>query len=354
VGNQRFIAAKASQMSRQEWNDVVLKAEEGTFFHSYDWSKVLTDYGTREERYEPRHIFIRNHETSELVGILPLLFTAKHRLVSLPYGDYGGPCISPNVNRAEVLEVIFNEVERIAQKEAKIIFIKSPPQDYLQWLSLHGYIKTPENYTFILPTQRETLDSLWEKFHRGPKQCVRRAKKKGIAVEEAFQQDLIKEYYGIYVENMKRLGASIRPISFFETLWNLLAERRLMKLFLATYQGEYIAGVIAFPWKNTLHLYANASLEEFRDSGSNYIVCYAAVEWAFRNKFDVDFGLSPLDKNSGLYQFKERWGGASKLLFSASKNYMGATDRLSMWALKNVLSKHLPRRVKKLVRALRS
>jgi predicted N-acyltransferase len=354
VSNQRFIAAQMRQISREEWNDVVLKAEEGTFFHTYDWSKVLADYGRKEARYRPRHILIKDQETDRLVGILPLLLTRKHRLISLPYGDYGGPCIDQSVNRRDVLEVMFNEVEEIAKEEARITFLKSLPREYLDWLCLRGYTKTPENYTFILSIRHATLDSLWRKFERSPRQCVRRAQKKGVTVEEAVKKDLMKEYYNIHVETMKRLGALVRPFLFFEILWDVLAKRGLMKLFLAKYEGKYIAGIIAFPWKRTLHLYANASLKEYQKLGSNYILCYAAIEWAFKHNFDIDFGLSPLNKNSGLYQFKKRWGGTPRLLFSASKNYSIITNLLlSIWLLRKSLSRRLPKNVKRVAKMLR-
>jgi len=353
VGNQRFTATQINQICREEWNDVVSKAEEGTFFHTYDWSKVLTDYGKKGGVYSPRHILIKDQETDRFVGILPLLLTKKHRLISLPYGDYGGPCIDPNVNRGDVLEIMFNEIEEIAKKEVKITFLRSLPPEYLEWLCLHGYTKTPQNYTFILSTRDATLDSIWRKFHRSPRQGVRRARKKGVTVEEAVQKGLMKEYYQIYVENMKRLGASIRPFLFFETLWDILAEKGLMRLLLAKYEGKYVAGIISFPWKGTLHLYANASLKEYQNLGSNYILCYAALEWAFKHKFDIDFGISPLNKNSGLYQFKERWGGTPKLLFSASKNYTAMTNLLlSIWLLRKSLSRRLPENIKKFAKML--
>jgi len=354
MGTERFVATHAGRISREEWNDVALKAEEGTFFHTYDWSRVLTDYGKKEESYYPRHILIRDEETGRLVSVLPLLLTKKRRLVSLPFGDYGGPCINPEVKREDVLKIMFEEVEQIARREAKIVFLKSLPQEYLDWLCLHGYSKTPENYTFLLSTRDITWNSLWSKLHRSPKQNVRRAQKKGIAVEEAFHKDSMKEYYQIYSENAERTEASIRPFNFFETLWDVLAQRGLIKLFLAKCEGKYVAGVIAFPWKRTLHLYANASLQEYQNFGSNYILCNAAIEWAFNYKYDVDFGLSPLDKNSGLYQFKKRWGGTPKLLFSASKSYTAMPNFLSFWFLRQTLSRHLPKNIRKLIKGLKT
>lgn len=341
------------QVNREEWNSVVLKAEEGTFFHTYDWSKILTDYGKKGGGYSPRHILIRDQQTDRLVAILPLFLTKKRRLVSLPSGDYGGPCIDPSVNRRDVLEIMFNEVEEIAKKEAQTTFLKSIHHEYHEWLCLHGYTKTPENYTFILSTRDATLDSLWRKFHESPRRGVKRAQKKGVTVEEVVQKDLMKEYYHIYAENMKRLGASIRSFFFFEVLWDVLAERKLMKLFLAKYQGDYIAGMICFPWKRTLHLYSNAFLKEYENLGSNHILYYEAIQWTFEHKFDFDLGLSPLNKNSGLYQFKERWGGTPKLLFSASKSYTIATNLLlSVWLLRKSLSRRLPKKVKKFAKML--
>jgi lipid II:glycine glycyltransferase (peptidoglycan interpeptide bridge formation enzyme) len=248
---------------------------------------------------------------------------------------------------------MFTKVEEIAKKEARTTFLKSLPHEYLQRLRLHHYTNTPENYTFILPTRNATLDALWRQFKRSPRQGINRAQKKGLTIEEGTEADLMTEYYHIHVETMTRLGAPIRPFPFFETLWNVLAEKGFMKLLLAKYEGTYVAGIIAFPWKETIHLYANASLQEYQRLSSNYILCYAAIKWASQHQFDVDFGLSPLDPNSGPYRFKEQWGGTPKLLFSTSKHYSITPQILrSVWQLRKKFAQRVPENVKKFAKRL--
>jgi len=320
------IVTHMSLSDRQKWNNIVLKAEEGTFFHSFEWSNILEKYGEKSGFFSSRHIIVEDEDKGEFVGVLPLFLDKRsqsHKLSSLPYGDYGGPCVISQVKKEEVLKQIFKECEQTAKKEAPEVLLKSLPENYLHWLSSnYKYVKTPYHYTFLLSLNGVTKQELWNKFRRDTKRGVKKAQEMGIIIEEATKKELMKEYYQIYLATMERLEASVRPYEFFETLLDTLTVNGHLNVLLAKDQDTFIAGLISISWRKKLHIFGNVSLPESQKLRPNDLLYYTVINWAIETGHQfVDFGLAPLEQGSGLYQFKKRWGGTPKLLYLSSRNY---------------------------------
>lgn len=323
MGSDRFNLVQMGTADREQWNNVVLASSEGTFFHTFDWSEVIKRYGEKTSSFVPRHVFVVDKRSGEIVGTLPLFLDKRHRiLISLPFGDYGGPCIAPNVNKNEVLRLSFQQVTETARREADEIHLKSLPKNYSNWFRDHHFSLTPLMYTFILPIHGLAMDHLWKNFRRDTRRGIKKAEKEGLVVEEAQEKESMKEYYHVYSISMKHIGASVRPFTFFTVLWDTLSQRKLLNIFLARYQNECIAGLIFFSWKGRLHIYGNVSLPGFRNLRPNDLLYHETIRWGVERKLRVvDFGLTPLNSDSGLYQFKKRWGGSPTLLFLTSKKY---------------------------------
>jgi len=327
MNKDRLVVLQTSTADREQWNNLAFKASEGTFFHSFDWSEVIRIYGEKTGFFVPRHVFVVNKEFNEIVGVLPLFLDRKHHLVSLPFGDYGGPCLIPSANKEVVFKLLFEKAEETAKKEASEIRLKSLPKEYSNWLRAHQYAVHPFMYTFLLPIDGLTLDHLWRRFRRDTKRGIKKAKEEGVVIEEMQEKELMKDYYQIYTLSMKN-GATVRPFVFFEALWDTLSQKQPLHVLLAKCQGKYIAGLIFLSWKKRLHIYGNVSLPQYRNLRPNDLLYYEVVRWGVERNFQVvDFGLTPLNRNSGLYQFKERWGTSPALLFLTSKRY-GLTTTL--------------------------
>ena len=309
-------------MSSEAWNRLVLQAEEGTFFHSFEWSEVIRRYGEETGSFTPKHVLVHDEETGELLGVLPLfLDRRRHRLVSLPFGDYGGPCVSPSADREKVLTLMFREVEREARRVGEVR-LKSLPDEYAGWLRNLHFTTTPHMYTFLLEIGGLSLDALWKRFRRDARRGVKKAVRQGVTVERIQDEKLMETYYQIYLVSMRHIRASIRPFTFFKAMWEVLFPKGLLHVLLARHRDIPIAGLIFLPWKRTLHIYGNVSIPEHRHLHPNDLLYYEAIRWGVEKGFHVvDFGLTPLSRESGLYQFKERWGGTPTVLSITIKRY---------------------------------
>jgi len=308
----------------KEWNEVVEGAEEGTLFHSFEWCKMLEEYGKVSGKFEPYYIIVLN-ELNKPVGILPLFLTEKENLISPPYGDYGGPCVLSSLSEDDkktVIQLILSKSEEIAKGRVKKVLFKTVHEKTLGHLRSFGYATRPKYFTFLLPLTGRGVEDVWRILRRDTKRGIRKAQKSGLLIEEIVEKSSLKSYYEIYKATMRKLGASIRPFSFFETLWDVLHPKRSLYILLAKHADKYVAGIISISWKKTLHIFGNVSLPESYKLHPNDLVYYETIKWALENNYEmVDFGLTPINKEAGLYRFKERWGGNPKTLYAAWKEY---------------------------------
>ena len=115
------------------------------------------------------------------------------------------------------------------------------------------------------------------------------------------------------IETGKRDGFIIRPLEYFEQMYDALAPEH-MKVLMAYYDGKPISGVIPIMYGNkTWYLYG-ASSNEHRNLMPNYLLQWEMIKIALNRGDDVyDLrGVSGVvDKDHpqyGLYRFKQGFG----------------------------------------------
>jgi len=307
-----IVIEELSEISKKSWNRVVAEAEEGTFFHSFEWNQFLEEFGKRSNWYTPKHIVIEN---DEIQAILPLFLTRNKMLLSLPTGDYGGPCIVPGVHTQPILRLLGEKMLHIYRKVGGQIRFKSFPQKYVQNFCELGFERRPFMTTFLLEVEDCSMEDLKKKWRRDTKRSIKRAQSRNVEVEIVSKDESMKYYYEIYKDTIHRLKASLRPYSFFKMLWNHFHERNFLQILLARHENRYVAGLIYLINGGVMHIYGNVSLSDTLGLRANDLLYYEAIYQGLqRNCQVIDFGLTPSDETSGLYQFKKRWGGIPKTL----------------------------------------
>ena len=112
------------------------------------------------------------------------------------------------------------------------------------------------------------------------------------------------------VETGERDNFLIRSLSYFEKMYDEMAPNH-MKLLMAYYENEPIAGIIPIMYGNkTWYLYG-ASSNKHRNLMPNYLLQWTMIKQAIENKCDIyDFrGVSGVVDEThpqyGLYRFKK-------------------------------------------------
>ena len=241
------------------------------------------------------------------------------------YSSRGPTC---DIHDVSVMKQLTDGIKELAKKYNAIVYkaepdILSSDEEYRKIVTNLGY-RIKDNaknfreeiqprYVFRLDIKGKTEDEIFAGFHSKTRYNVRLATRKGVVVKEGTREDL-KEFHKIMVETGARDGFIIRPLSYFEKMYDNMVPGGHMKLLMAYYEDKPISGVIPIFYGNkTWYLYG-ASSNEHRNLMPNYLLQWEMIKMAIARHDDVyDFrGVSGVvDENHpqyGLYRFKKGFG----------------------------------------------
>ncbi len=285
------------------WDRFVMSHEDGTIYHHSIWKELIN------QTYGYAAYFLALEDTQrEISGILPL-FHIKSRLtgdrfVSLPFAHICGPLSYSATDTEKLVEYAVN----LAQTQ-KCDYLEIRIQDCVSEISNPDLVKHQYFSTFILELSPDS-DALWSRIkkQRTIQYGVKKARKSGISISLGESLSDLEVFYELNLITRKKHGMPPQPLSFFENLWKLLGAGNMIKLLIAEHNGERIAGIVLFVFKNTVIYAYGASQEKYLYLCANHLLLWEAIQWACKSGYQYfDFGRTSPD-NEGLWNFKKRWG----------------------------------------------
>ena len=304
------------EKSKQEYKKFLENHERCNFQQSLEWAKVKDSW--------KNEVILAEDEQGNIIGSLSVLIRKIPIFGNLMYSSRGPVC---DIHDEKVLEQLTEGAKQLAKKYHAFVLkiepdIKSDDQEFRKIVTKLGYrIKDDAKdfseeiqprYVFRLDIKGKTEDEIFAGFHQKTRYNIRLAIKKGVTVKEGTKEDL-KDFHKIMVETGARDGFIIRPLEYFEKMYDALAPEH-MKLLMAYYEGKPISGVIPIMYGNkTWYLYG-ASSNEYRNVMPNYLLQWEMIKLAIARKNDIyDLrGVSGVVDEShpqyGLYRFKKGFG----------------------------------------------
>lgn len=159
----------------------------------------------------------------------------------------------------------------------------------------------------------KSLEELLASFKPKWRYNIRLAQRKGVTVRLDCTKADLRIFYELLVETSRRDGFLVRGFNYFEDMWDCLVPGGYMRLALAYYQGEPIAGAIAYIFGDKAWYAYGASADRHRNVMPNHLVQWTLISWAKESGCKwYDFrGVSPRndsgshDRLQGLNRFKE-------------------------------------------------
>ena len=309
----RILETKSDE---EEYTRFLESNERCNFQQSLEWANVKTSW--------KREVILAEDSSKKIIGSLMVWIRKIPIFGNIMYSARGPVC---DVHNIEVLKQLTEGAKLLAKKYNAIVLriepdIKSDDTSFRNIMLELGYSikddaknfreEIQPRYVFRLDIKGKTEDEIFAGFHSKTRYNVRLATRKGVVVKEGTREDL-KEFHKIMVETGARDGFIIRPLSYFEKMYDELAPNH-MKLLMAYYEGKPISGVIPIFYGNkTWYLYG-ASSNEHRNLMPNYLLQWEMIKMAIARHDDVyDFrGVSGVvDENHpqyGLYRFKKGFG----------------------------------------------
>jgi hypothetical protein len=151
----------------------------------------------------------------------------------------------------------------------------------------------------------------WQAVSNDQRQSVRRAAKRGITIREAATAADFDAFYRVYLRSFRDFGTPPYGRGYFPALRDMLLGAGHLHLLLAELEGRCVGGMLLFHWRRTLVNKIGCVLPE-AVSLRAFAALYAhALDLAARlgiRRFSL--GTSSRAQ-SGLVEFKERWGAVS-------------------------------------------
>lgn len=261
----------------------------------FEWSRILQTYG-----YSPRYYYLE-HE-GEIKSIFPCAKTKKG-IVSLPFVDY------ITLDSVEIAKKVWSS----CRAEGSSFEHYSTTEYYFDKLSSKRFASS-----FVLDISKG-MDDVWKNsFTKKMRNQIRKAQKASVNVKLVDNpQDLVNEYYDLYLKTMKRIGALPHTKNFLEKVISELYQH--VRLFSASRAEKSIGFLLSFVYNGHLHIWGNVSDPKFLWAAPNNLLYYAAIKHGVeQDLYKIDFGSTP--EGSGHAHFKDSFGGELVPIYRISDN----------------------------------
>ncbi len=297
-------------------NEFASEQEPGEFLQSWQW-------GEFQERLGYKVIRLGVEVDGQLAAATTLikknLFFGRNYFYSPR-----GPVIKFKVQseKFKVLNFLFKEIRKVAKKE-RVVFWRLEPnftiQDFSQKMGqiqfkIQKTIAVQPPKTLILDLDKSE-DELLAAMHQKTRYNIRLAKRKGVVVRES-RKDEFEKFWLLLKQTEARDGFRLHPKKYYQEMLAATEQpikeknKLYLKLFLAEYQKEIIAGGIFTFFSQTVTYLHGASANQYRNVMAPHLLQWhlisLAKELGYRH-YDF-FGINEV-KWPGVTRFKKGFGG---------------------------------------------
>lgn len=301
------------------YNGFISSAPKPHFLQTYEWGELKKGTG-----WEPFRLLItKNKEPLAAVSLLKRNIPFFQRAI---FYAPRGPILGKDCSQED--KAYFWQAVKTFARSQKAIFIKFDPdiitddEDYQKDLKAwglrsrgteQGFGGVQPRYVFRLDIA-SSEDELLAAMQSKTRYNLRLAKRKGVTVRIAQTEEELSVFYRLLEETAQRDHFLIRSYSYYQDIWRLFVIPGTAKIFLADYQGEILAGTLAFYCGNLAWYLYGASGNFQRNLMPNYLLQWEMIRWARSLGCEVyDFrGVPKGDQQDdplyGLYRFKKGFG----------------------------------------------
>lgn len=272
------------------WDAFVEDAPRATFFHRVAWRGII------EQGLGHRCHYLYAERNGVVTGILPLAEIRSrlfgHSLISTPFCVYGGVVASDPDSEAQLTQAAMALVDEL---QADYLELRDRELRHAAWAVKDLYVSF-----------RKPIDPDHDKNLKAIPRKQRAMVRKGIAMGlQAHHGGSLAEFYRVYAESVRNLGTPVLSRNHYARLQQTFGDD--CEITVVTHQGQAVAAVMSFYFRDEVHPYYGGSIARGRDLAANDFMYWAVMQRAVERGARVfDFGRSKQD--TGSYHFKKHWG----------------------------------------------
>ena len=308
-----------AKVDPQEWDRFCLSRPDGHVLQTSAWAELKTEFGWQAERLALR-------EGERLFSGAQVLFRPVILGWTIAYVPKG-PLSDFSQEACQPLFAALHE--RCRARRAFALKIE-PDQfwssDLVAQLSASGF--RPSQQTIQPPRTvhidlRDSEEQILKRMKSKTRYNIRLAERKGVQVREGTTAD-VDTFNRLMAVTAERDAFGIRSPEYYARAYGLLADQGMAVLFVASCEGQPVAGLMAFACGQRAWYMYGASSDEHRDKMPNYVLQWAAIRWAKArgcHTYDLhgvpDHEEKVLEESFagrsdglwGVYRFKRGFGG---------------------------------------------
>jgi len=290
-----------------DWNKFVEANSEAHVMQHGAWGEFKSLFGWSAYR-------ITNSDSGAqiLIRDLPLGF----RFAYIPKGPVGG-----NLN------YLLPELHDFCKKK-KVFFLRIEPNGWESNSNQNqempeGFIRSEaiQPRRTIVVDLRPDEEEVLEKMKQKTRYNIRLAIKKEVIVDRSRD---VNKFYELLLKTGERDQFGIHSLNYYQNAYDIFSKYHSCELFLASYQGIQLAGIMVFLHGSRAWYFYGASSNQERDRMPTYLLQWEAMCWSKKmgcQEYDLwgvpDEDESTLEKDFacrsdglwGVYRFKRGFGG---------------------------------------------
>jgi FemAB-related protein (PEP-CTERM system-associated) len=291
------------------WNELVAQNPRAKFYHLWEWGEILAS------TYGYKRYYLAAEQDQTLVGVFPLIYVKSllfsNRLISLPLCEYGGPLTAPTLedhDARQVMQKLLLLGSRLAESLGVTYLETRGVSDGMAYDMLRTAGCQPyQNYTTFELDLGQPVEELWRNLDKKTRNATRKAIDREVKTVEVRDDHQLEAYYSLYLEVQKRHGSPPHGYAFFKRLFEVFRKKDMIRITLAEYQGNAIAGIAVLHFGNTIYWISSVTDVEHRSLNASNLLMWKAIEQGSAGKKILDFGRTRAD--STIHHFKKGWGG---------------------------------------------
>lgn len=295
------------------WDYLVASHPEGHLLQTWAWGALKGDFG-----WAPVRVAIE--QDGALVAGAQALY---RRLgpICMAYIPKGPAWLE---DTPDVAEALLRALQRVSLR-MRAVTLKVEPEwcdgdaERHVWLRARGFqpsaecIQPRRTIVVDLTADEETILARMKPKWR---YNVRLSERKGVTVRVGDAEDLLP-FYRLMELTGQRDGFAVHNAAYYRRAWELFAPDGRAQLLLAEYEGELLAGILAYAFNRQAWYMYGASGEAHRERMPNHQLQWRAMQWARSlgcTQYDL-WGITDTDEDSptaalgGVERFKQGFGG---------------------------------------------
>jgi hypothetical protein len=298
------VAALSSPAEDEAWDAFVRRARGGLVYYSTRYRDLLLDHLGCDAEY----LVVR--EAGEIRGVMPLMWSAgggNRVLNALPYyGSHGAP-IADSRDAERALIGAWNERAADSRTVAATM-VTNPFRGREQLEPMHDFTDDRIGQVTRLPSAEP--DELMSLYSKNGRRDVRRAEKRGVAVER--DPDRLPDLWRLHDENMRVIGGLAKAERFFTQLPRHFKPGEDFDLWVATKDQNMIGGLLVLYFHDVAEYWTPAVEAAHRADEPMALTVFQAMLHASRRGCRHWNWGGTWTSQDGVYRFKRKWGAEDR------------------------------------------